>query len=204
MLPAMTGRDRPPYTEAYLDALQYAATLHVGQLRKETAVPYVSHLLAVSALVWEAGGDEEQAIAALLHDAVEDQGGEPRLREIRKRYGKRVAKYVRACTDSMTTDPAAKEDWFTRKQHHLETLGGLEPEYLLVPAADKVHNASAIVWDLEAVGPQVWQRFRRGPAEISWYYLSTLDLLREKRPDCVLTLRLQHWVDRLVALAATS
>ena len=195
--------DRPPYSALYRDALQYAAQLHVDQRRKQTDVPYVAHLLAVSALVWEAGGDEDQAIAGLLHDAVEDQGGEPRLKEIRKRFGKRVAKYVRACTDSMVQDPQEKEEWFLRKQRHLAELRDLPPDFLLVPAADKVHNASSIVWDLEEHGPDVWTRFTRGPAEISWYYLSTLDLLREKRPDCILTFRLQHWVDRLVALAAT-
>ena len=190
-------------TARFTTAVDYARTAHAGHVRKGTAIPYLYHLLAVASLVLEYGGDEDQAIAGLLHDAVEDQGGEPRLKEIRKRFGKRVAKFVRACTDSMTEDPLAKEEWFLRKQRHLAELRDLEADYLLVPAADKVHNASSIVWDLEEHGPDVWTRFSRGPAEISWYYLSSLDLLREKRPDCILTYRLQHWTDRLVALAAT-
>ena len=149
-------RDRYPramaalYSKRYRDALDDAAKLHRRQVRKGTDVPYVSHLLHVSALVWESGGTEDQAIAALLHDAVEDQGGAKVLRKIRERYGKHVSRMVWACTDSST--PKTKRPWVERKTRHLAALADAGDDALLVVAADKVVNVESIVGDLQQHG----------------------------------------------------
>src|SRR5271154_3673073 len=117
-------------------AFTYAAKWHAGQARKATTVPYLSHLMAVASLVLEAGGDEEMAIAALLHDVVEDCGGMPRLREIRKQFGARVARIVEGCTDSFV-EP--KPDWLLRKKDYIRELKHADAETRLVSAADKLH-----------------------------------------------------------------
>ena len=137
-------------TDRFDRALLYATHIHGGQLRKGTTIPYIAHLLAVAATVLEYGGAEEVAIAALLHDAVEDQGGEPRLADIRNRFGDRVAEIVRSCSDSVVNSSAgqAKEDWHLRKTRYVEHLGSADQDALLVSLADKVHNARTILRDL--------------------------------------------------------
>jgi GTP pyrophosphokinase len=152
------------------DALVYAAQLHAGQVRKGTEIPYLAHLLSVAALVLEAGGDEEQAIAALLHDAVEDQGGLGRLRAIRGRYGERVARIVLACSDAWT-EP--KPPWPERKARYLARLPHTEAAVLLVSAADKLHNARAILTDVQEPvhgGDALFARFTGGKDGTLWYY----------------------------------
>src|ERR1700682_594022 len=123
-------------------AFRYAAEKHAGQTRKQTAVPYLSHLMAVASLVLEAGGDEDTAIAALLHDVVEDCGGMPRLREVRKQFGSRVAKIVEGCTDSFV-EP--KPEWMERKKNYLCEVKHADAETRLVSAADKLHNVRTIL-----------------------------------------------------------
>ena len=143
-------------------ALSYALHVHGGHVRKGTEVPYFSHLMAVSATVIESGGSEDEAIAALLHDAVEDQGGRPRLNDIRDRFGGDVADIVEACTDSL--DSAAgepKKDWMERKRGYLRGLPNKTGAILRVSAADKLHNARAIYRDAKSGGKPFWERFSK-------------------------------------------
>src|SRR6202158_6113719 len=130
-------------TDRFDRALLYATHVHGGQVRKGTSIPYIAHLLAVAATVLEYGGSEDTAIAALLHDAVEDQGGEPRLADIRNRFGARGAGIVRACSDSVANASAGepKEDWHLRKTRYVAHLASADEATLLVSLADKVHNA---------------------------------------------------------------
>jgi (p)ppGpp synthase/HD superfamily hydrolase len=148
-------------------AFRYAAEKHEGQARKQTSVPYLSHLMAVASLVLEAGGDEEMAIAALLHDVVEDCGGMPRLREVRKLFGDRVAKIVEGCTDSFS-DP--KLEWKQRKDDYLEHLKHADLETRLVSAADKLHNVRTILTDYRKDGEKIWERFSGKKDGTLWYY----------------------------------
>lgn len=159
-------------TERFDRAMVYAAHVHGGQVRKGTSVPYVAHLLAVAATVLEYGGDEDMAIAALLHDAAEDQGGARRLDDIRHRFGERVAEIVRHCSDSLAEAGEAKEEWRPRKERYLRHLETRDRDTLLVSLADKVHNARSILRDLRKseIGRAVWQRFKRGPEDQLWYY----------------------------------
>ena len=146
----------------------FAAELHRDQPRKGSGVPYVSHLLAVSSLVIENGGDEDQAIAALLHDAIEDQGGPKARAEILRRYGERVTRIVEGCTDSQA-DP--KPPWRARKEAFIAGISEKSPSVLLVCAADKLHNARCILSDYRNVGEKVWERFKGGGREGTlWYY----------------------------------
>ncbi len=154
-------------TDRFDDALAYASRIHRTQYRKGTDIPYVSHLLAVASLTLQYGGDEDQAIAALLHDAAEDQGGEERLDDIRQRFGENVAKIVADCTDSWI-EP--KPPWLERKQAYIAALATKSPGSLLVSLADKTHNASAIVADLREHGDALWARFTGGRDGSLWYY----------------------------------
>jgi endonuclease/exonuclease/phosphatase family metal-dependent hydrolase len=156
------------------DALQFAAALLATQERKGSGVPYVAHLLGVTSLVLEYGGDEEQAIAALLHDAVEDQGGQPTLDEIRRRYGQRVATIVEACTDA---DVIPKPPWQERKEKYLAHLATADSSARLVAAADKLYNLRTIVADYRAEGDAIWPRFTTGKPGTTWYYRAVLDVL---------------------------
>jgi (p)ppGpp synthase/HD superfamily hydrolase len=186
------------YTDRYVAALGDAAARHRAQRRKGSGVPYVAHLLAVGALVWEDGGDEDEAIAALLHDAVEDTGGRPVLDEIGEAYGERVAHLVAACTDAWTQPKPA---WRPRKAAHLAELRDEgDPGALRVFAADKVHNAGAIVADAAEVGSAVWQRFTAGRDETLWYYRTAHELLADRLPGSRLTARLGELLDELDAV----
>src|ERR1019366_2569770 len=161
-------------TDRFDRALLYATHVHGGQVRKGTSIPYVAHLLAVAATVLEYGGSEDTAIAALLHDAVEDQGGEPRLSDIRNRFGDRVADIVRSCSDSVANTSAghAKEDWHIRKTRYVEHLDTADQETLLVSLSDKIHNARSILRDLRKpeIGATVWERFKSPKEETLWNY----------------------------------
>jgi (p)ppGpp synthase/HD superfamily hydrolase len=165
--------DRVKLSDRFSDALAYAANLHREQVRKANGTPYIAHLLAVTSLVLEAGGDEDQAIAALLHDAVEDQGGKQRLEEIHILYGKRVARIVEGCTDSFETP---KLDWRLRKESYLKHLPDAGDDVLLVSLADKLHNARSIVRDLRGQGDDVWSKFKGGRNGTLWYYRSLADI----------------------------
>jgi len=188
--------------ERFRDALAYAAELHRTQVRKGTDIPYVAHLLAVVAIVLEYGGDEEQAIAALLHDAVEDQGGDRVRQEIRAQFGDRVASIVDECTD---TDEEPKPPWKARKQTYVAHLGSASEDALLVSMADKLHNTTAIVRDHRCVGATVFDRFQADPEEVAWYYSALLDAYEKRQPkgeaSCLLA-ELRLAVGELVRVAA--
>jgi (p)ppGpp synthase/HD superfamily hydrolase len=160
-------------------ALVFASELHRMQLRKGTSIPYISHLLAVAALVIEHGGDEDQAIAGLLHDAVEDCGGEPTLHEVEKRFGAAVAKVVADCTDSWV-EP--KPPWRERKEAYLAILPDKSLQSLLVSLADKTHNARAILSDLREVGNDIWNRFNGERDGTLWYYSSLSNVFCSRVP----------------------
>jgi (p)ppGpp synthase/HD superfamily hydrolase len=166
---AETTEDPPTLTERFEEALVYAARLHRTQRRKGSEVPYVSHLLAVASLVLEAGGDEDEAIAALLHDAVEDQGGKPVLEEIQRRFGTKVAGIVAECTD---TDEVPKPPWRKRKEEYLARLPEASPEALRVSCADKLHNLRSVLADYRKIGERVFDRFSTPRDETLWYFRS--------------------------------
>jgi (p)ppGpp synthase/HD superfamily hydrolase len=159
-------------------ALLFATRKHAGQSRKGTAVPYVAHLLSVAGLVLEAGGDEDLAIAALLHDVVEDCGGAPMLREIRRRFGKRVAHVVEGCTD---TDLEPKPPWRQRKEDYIAHLRTADADTCLVSAADKLHNVRSIVATYREIGDRVWERFHGKRDGTLWYYRTLLDEFQRKK-----------------------
>ena len=187
-------------TPRYAEAVEYAARVHAAQGRKGTAVPYVAHLLGVSSLVLEAGGDEDLAIAGLLHDAAEDHGGHARLADIEARFGKRVADVVRECSDSLEPEGAGKQGWEERKRHHLARLADASADVLLVWAADKVHNGRAIVTDLEDAGPAAMDRFNAAPDRVLWYYGANLELLSARGVPAALVVPLRSVVDRMTLL----
>lgn len=158
------------------DALSYATRLHSAQKRKNSNIPYVAHLLGVTALVLEDGGDEDEAIAALLHDAVEDQGGLEILEEIRNRYGERVAKIVDAVTDSYSTP---KPPWRERKEQYIQSIGTASESAVRVSLADKVYNASSTLRDIHLEGEDGWSRFKGGKEGTLWYYRQLIDAFQK-------------------------
>ena len=157
------------------DALVFAARLHAAQTRKGSGTPYIAHLLSVAALVLEQGGDEDLAIAALLHDAIEDQGGAATREAIRARFGDRVTAVVDGCTDA---DTQPKPPWRARKEAYLAHLPAAPPEVRLVSAADKLHNARAILADYRRMGEDLWPRFQGGKAGTLWYYRALVTVYR--------------------------
>jgi (p)ppGpp synthase/HD superfamily hydrolase len=159
-------------------ALLFATRKHARQHRKGTAVPYVAHLLGVAGLVLEAGGDEDLAIAALLHDVVEDCGGAPMLKEIRRRFGNRVAHVVDGCTD---TDLDPKPPWRQRKEDYIRHLRTADADTRLVSAADKLHNVRSIVATYREIGDRVWERFHGKRDGTLWYYRTLLDEFQRKK-----------------------
>jgi (p)ppGpp synthase/HD superfamily hydrolase len=163
-------------TPNFEEALVFSFRLHARQKRKVTNVPYISHLLSVAALVLEDGGDEEQAIAALLHDAVEDQGGIPVLDAIRTRFGYRVADIVDGCTDSYVIP---KRPWRERKTNYIERLHSAHEDVRRVSLADKVHNARMIVSSLQQYGDTIWESFNGGKKGTLWYYEELLKVYRK-------------------------
>ena len=142
-------------------ASRYAEDAHAGDIRKGSGIPYLSHLWSVAAIVMENGGTDRQVAAALLHDVVEDHGGQPRLDDVRDRFGDDVADMVAALSDSIvdTTTGAEKPPWKDRKMAYLERLRKVEEKTLLVSASDKLHNLRSIVSDYRTIGPDFWGRF---------------------------------------------
>jgi (p)ppGpp synthase/HD superfamily hydrolase len=163
-------------------ALSYAAELHQQQERKVSGVPYVAHLLRVTGIVLEYGGNEDEAIAGLLHDAVEDQGGLPVLEEIRGRFGETVAETVWGCTDSYTRP---KPPWRERKLAHIEHVRAASPSVRLVVAADKLDNARSLVRDYRIRGEALWGFFHGGREGTLWYYQAMLEVLKGGTPDAL-------------------
>jgi (p)ppGpp synthase/HD superfamily hydrolase len=161
-----------PLSARFDRALQLAHDLHRHQPRKTPDVPYIAHLLAVTAIVLENGGDEDTGIAALLHDAVEDQGGLPTLERIRREFGEKVARVVYECTDA---DGEPKPPWRFRKEQYLQALPHKSKEALLVSFGDKIHNCRSIVRDLRRDGEPVWNRFKGRRDGTLWYYRELLE-----------------------------
>lgn len=168
-----------PLGKRFYRALVYAARAHAAQFRKGTTRPYIAHLLGVTSTVLTHGGNEDEAIAALLHDAVEDQGGEARLRDIRRKFGKRVAHIVDGCTDAQTQP---KPTWLERKKKYLANLRRADPSVRLISAADKLYNAREILFDLSNNRPSVWARFKGGKEGTLWYYRQVARILHRRGP----------------------
>jgi (p)ppGpp synthase/HD superfamily hydrolase len=170
---ANSGRiENSRLTRHFTDALVYATELHAGQVRKGTSIPYITHLIGVASLAFEYGPDkdgpnEDLVIAALLHDAVEDQGGAKTLQQIKRRFGSTVAAIVDGCSD---TDVDPKPKWRPRKEAYLERLTRESPAVRFVSACDKLHNVRAIIRDYRAHGDRLWRRFNAGKDETLWYY----------------------------------
>jgi (p)ppGpp synthase/HD superfamily hydrolase len=173
------------------EALAFAAELHAEQRRKGTDIPYISHLLAVAGLVLEHGGSEDEAIAALLHDAVEDQGGLQTLDLIRNKFGDEVALIVDACTDAHTQP---KPPWKERKQAYIDAIPHKPEAARRVSLADKVHNARSILADVRVHGDGFWARFSASKADSIWYYRELVRAFRKTGP-----LGLAEELDRVVA-----
>lgn len=171
-------------TTRFEDAIRYACHIHASDVRKGTEIPYVAHLLAVASLVVEDGGSEDEAIAALLHDAAEDQGGRRRLDDIRTRFGESVARIVDGCTDTCE-DP--KPPWRGRKERYLSRLQDEPPDVLRVSLADKLHNARAILRDFLTYGDDLWRRFNAARDDQLWYQQSLREIFLERSPGPMAT-----------------
>ncbi len=158
------------------EVLVFATQLHAGQTRKGTTIPYISHLLAVTAIVLEHGGNEDEAIAALLHDSIEDQGGTSTREEIRRHFGDKVVEIINGCTDS---DVMPKPPWRERKEAYIAHISVASAPVRLVSAADKLHNARTVLEDYRIVGEALWKRFNGGKEGTLWYYRAAVDALRK-------------------------
>ncbi|MBW4667865.1 MAG: HD domain-containing protein [Cyanomargarita calcarea GSE-NOS-MK-12-04C] len=172
----LNATETPKLTYRFEQALVYANRLHAKQTRKGGNVPYISHLLSVAALVLEDGGDEDEAISALLHDAVEDQGGKATREVISNIFGEKVIEIVDGCTDS---DTIPKPPWQERKQQYIEKLRCASASVRRVALADKLHNARCILSDLHGEGEATWEKFRGGKEGTLWYYRTLSKLFVE-------------------------
>ncbi len=186
--------------QRFVKAFEYATRMHSGQTRKATTVPYVAHVMGVASLVLEYGGDEDLAIAALLHDVVEDCGGTPVLKEIRRKFGARIAKIVDGCTDS---DSLPKPPWLERKQGYIRHLRKADGETRLVSAADKLYNVRSISAAYRQIGEMVWERFSGGREGSLWYYRALLDEFSRRKPTSLVA-ELRLAVEELEGLAGAS
>jgi len=187
-------------TDRFVSALQFAHDVHRSQIRKDTTIPYVSHLLSVAGLVLESGGDEDLAIAGLLHDAVEDAkeiSGEEMSDRIRTKFGDRVADIVDGCSDAKSSPGGSKPPWRSRKEAYLEHLRSASNDVLRVSIADKVHNARSIATDQDRFGAELWKRFSSSSEESRWYYTSLRDVYKERISDSYLIKELDIAIARI-------
>ena len=185
------------YGEKFERAVVYAARVHGDHYRKGTRIPYVTHLLAVAAIVGENGGTEDEVVAALLHDAPEDRGGEARLEDIRLRFGDAVAEIVAGCTDTYE-DP--KPAWRPRKEAYVAHVAEASSSVRLVSAADKLHNARSILADLRSLGEELWDRFTGGKRGTLWYYRTLTEAYKRAGANAVVE-ELDRVVREIEALA---
>ncbi|OKH21456.1 phosphohydrolase [Hydrococcus rivularis NIES-593] len=186
----------PKLTSRFEEALIYATQLHACQIRKASGVPYISHLLSVTALVLEDGGNEDEAIAALLHDAIEDQGGDKIRQEIYQKFGESVASIVEECTES---DTIPKPPWKERKLAAIARLRDASPQVRRVIIADKLHNARSILVDWHRYGEEIWTRFKGGKEGTLWFYRAIIESDRNRGFN-VLTEELDRVVKQLEIL----
>lgn len=189
----MEMTEKPQLSTRFQQALVYAAQVHENQVRKGSDIPYLSHLLSVAALVLEDGGDEDEAIAGLLHDAVEDRGSLEIREAILVQFGERVASIVDACTESCTIP---KPPWRDRKLRYIEQMRHASPSVLRVSMADKLHNARSILADRDREGEAVWDKFKGGKAGTLWFYRSLLEIYRLGGSNFLLS-EIDRTVDRL-------
>ncbi len=179
----------------FANALSYTANLHATQLRKGTKTPYVSHLLAVAALAIEYGANEDEAIAALLHDSIEDQGGPEVRRRITALFGQTVADIVEGCTD---TDLTPKPPWRERKERYISHVSETSPSVRLVSMCDKLHNARSLIMDLRGKRADLWSRFSAGRDETCWYYRQLVNAFRDAlKRDEPSSLRMSELLEEL-------
>jgi len=194
------------YTPRLIQAFQFAAQEHKCQLRKGTKIPYISHLMSVSALVMENGGDEDQAIAGLLHDVIEDAdppSSIPRIREtILEQFGPKVLGLVEGCTDGEADSTGEKAPWRARKEAYLSHLQHESKELLLVSCCDKLHNARAILTDLRTLGNAMFDRFTGKKEGTLWYYRTLVSIYEQHLPGIVAVRELNAAVTAIEALSA--
>jgi (p)ppGpp synthase/HD superfamily hydrolase len=192
-------------TARFTTAVDYARTLHIER-RKGTGIPYMAHLLGVASLVMGEAGNvtfevtEEMVIAAVLHDAVEDHGGELRLRDIEHNFGADVARMVASLSDSFSEDAADKDSWPKRKQAYIERLHHEPLDVQLISAADKLYNARAMLGDYREIGPRIWERFKRGRQDQLWYFGAVLDVLKASGGNRIVS-ELERVVRELVRIS---
>ena len=184
-------------TKQFEAALQYAVRLHSTQVRKCTNVPYISHLLSVASIVMENGGSEEEVIAALLHDAVEDQGGAKVFDEIQRLFGSQVGEIIAGCTDAWA-EP--KPPWRERKEKYITHLYEVSPSVLLVSCADKLHNARSILTDYRKNREDVWMRFKGGKEGVLWYYREITNTYKKLKTNPAIVSELDRVVSELERL----
>lgn len=189
------------YSRRLEAALIFASQLHNNHFRKGTQVPYVTHLLAVASLVGEAGGNEDEVIAGLLHDAVEDQGGQPTLERIRDLFGDEVAQIVLGCSD---TDEMPKPPWMQRKEAYIQNMDDASESILLVSCADKLHNARSLVADYREIGDELWNRFTASKEQTLWYYRNLIEAFRRRGVSARLADELDRTVQTLEDLVRQS
>jgi (p)ppGpp synthase/HD superfamily hydrolase len=187
-------------TQRFQEALNLATKVHAGQYRKGKDVPYIAHLLAVTALVLENGGDEDEAIAALLHDTIEDQRDKISLQEIRQQFGDKVAGTVDGLTDAKTWP---KRPWRQRKEAYIAHLRQSSPSERLVSASDKLHNARSLLYDYRTTGESIWQRFNGGKEGTLWYYRALLEAFRAAGPTPLVD-ELERVISELERLVAST
>ncbi len=195
-----------PLTPRFAEAMRYTYRWHAAQTRKGTEIPYLSHLLAVASIALEYGADEDEAIAALLHDSLEDgprYSGEPRAQieqELREHFGERVLQIILGCTDTSSDGSLGepKESWKERKMAYLKHLESVDASVLLVAASDKLHNVRCILRDFRQLGDQLWDRFSGGKEGSLWYYRSLAEILGRRMPGG-LAVELQKLVTELQA-----
>jgi (p)ppGpp synthase/HD superfamily hydrolase len=187
-------------SERFTTALTYATQLHVNQVRKGSGVPYIAHLLGAASIALEYGANEDEAIAALLHDAIEDQGGAATREEIRRRFGDNVTAIVDGCTDA---DTIPKPPWRQRKEAYIAHIATASPSVLLVSAADKLYNAQSILKDYRVLGESLWERFQGGKAGTLWYYPALVDAFKKTGATTIVE-ELERVVSAIEVLASKS
>ena len=189
-------------TARFASAMTYAHQVHKDQRRKGTGIPYIAHVLGVTAIAIEYGATEDEAIAALLHDAAEDGGGEATLAEIRAQFGDTVGDIVLGCSDSLVEDPEDKLPWRDRKENYLAHLENASQSVCLVSAADKLHNVRSIIRDYHVHGDDIWPRFQGQRDGTLWYYQTVAHAL-VRRYHSQLTRDLQQAVDELLRITSS-
>jgi len=191
-------------SDRFTRAVDYARILHIER-RKGTSIPYMAHLLGVAALVLGEAGHadvtEDMVIAALLHDAAEDHGGQLRLDDIEQNFGVEVAHMVESLSDSLAEDSSKKAPWRERKEEYLKRLRKEPADVLLISAADKLYNARAILDDYRKIGPQVWTRFKRGRKHQLWYFRELLKVFKAAGKNRIVA-ELERVTDKLERISA--